>query len=263
MANTAPYALIDSHCHLDLSAFAHDFNAVVASAKSLGVTRFHIPGTTAKRWQPLTHLAARDDIDVSLGLHPYFLSEQPKSQLERSLDELDTQLDKHLPGVVAVGECGLDTVIDVDLQLQETIFARQLDLAKQHRYPLVLHARKSHHLIHQHLSAQRFAHGGVIHAFSGSVDVAKQYVDRNFVLGIGGTITYPRGYRTREAVKAVGLAHVVLETDSPDMPINGYQGQRNTPERLPLVMHTLAELFDIEPAEVARVTSANYLRLFH
>ena len=263
MANSAPDALIDSHCHLDLPAFSGDFEAVLSRAHDAKVSRFHIPGTTAERWEPLMRLAARDDIDVSLGLHPYFLSITTLDELNQSLRHLELMLQRRPRGVVAVGECGLDTVIDVDEQLQNDIFAAHVTLAKEYGFPLVIHARKAHHLIQQQLAAQSFEHGGVIHAFNGSFEVAKQYVDRNFILGVGGTITYPRANKTRRAIQAIGLKHIVLETDSPDMPMMGFQGQRNMPERLPIVAQVLSELLNVDAVEVAAVTSANYLRMFH
>lgn len=265
MADSTPDALaiavVDSHCHLDLDDFDADRQAVVASARNAGVTRIHVPGTTATRWSGLLSLAEQAVFDVSLGLHPYFLEEHHASQLDSQIEQLQQLFHAHRDAIFAVGECGLDAVVPVDMALQQRVFADMISLAKDFSKPLILHARKTHHLIHQLLNQQGFQGRGIIHAFSGSKDVAERYIERGFLLGIGGTITYPRANKTRQAIQHVGLEHLVLETDSPDMPLMGFQGQRNTPERLPLVADCLAELLGTDTRTVANATTQNYLSL--
>ncbi len=265
MADTAADALapsmIDSHCHLDLDDFADDRQLVLDRAQQLGVSRFHIPGTTAKRWSALLELAKQPTIDVSLGLHPYFLAEFDDVSLEEQMTELTQLFDAYHQDIFAVGECGLDAVISADLGQQNHVFEAMIALAKHYHKPLILHARKTHHHIHQLFNQQQFVGRGIIHAFSGSKEVAKSYVERGFLLGIGGTITYPRANKTRQAIEFVGLEHLVLETDSPDMPVAGFQGQRNTPERLPIIAKALADLLGTDVATVAARTTENYLSL--
>jgi TatD DNase family protein len=108
----------------------------------------------------------------------------------------------------------------------------------------------------------RFSHGGLIHAFSGSAEVAKTYLDLGFLLGVGGTITYPRAKKTRATIKNIPLEYLMLETDSPDMPLNHFQGQRNTPSQLPLVAEALGELKDVSVDTVKEQTTLNYRHLF-
>ncbi len=104
----------------------------------------------------------------------------------------------------------------------------------------------------QVLKQQKFSQGGILHAFSGSFQQGKAFIDMGFKLGIGGTITYERAEKTRKAVKQFPLEALVLETDSPSMPLNGFQGQINTPAQLPLVLTELAELRGEDPLQIAK-----------
>ncbi|QPG06581.1 TatD family hydrolase [Salinimonas marina] len=251
--------MIDSHCHLDLAAFDDDIATVIRRSEHTGVSRFLIPGTTPSGWQRQRQLQQQyEHIDLAFGLHPYFdTSMQPDA-----LSALTHCLQQHHQSIVAVGEIGLDATVSTPLKVQQDILAQQLELATEYQLPVILHHRKSHHLLQQALKQHNFSYGGIIHAFSGSQQVAESYIERGFLLGVGGTITYPRASKTRQALSAVALENMVLETDAPDMPVAGYQGQRNTPERLPLIAEALSTLLKTSQEQVVRQTTANYQRLF-
>ncbi len=128
-----------------------------------------------------------------------------------------------------------------------------------------MHHRKSHHLLFEALKLTPPLCGGVVHAFSGSIDDAKRYIDKGFCLGIGGTITYERAQKTRTTVTHLiehNLEALLLETDAPDMPMQGRQGQPNLPRFLPDVVSTLQALSGIEGDSLIEATSHNYQRLF-
>lgn len=255
--------MIDSHCHLDLNAFRHDLSDVLQRALREGIERLHIPGTTSQGWERQCDISAQFSnlirIDNSFGLHPYFLTSDWLSEY-RKLEHL-FEYDKGKQAL-ALGEIGLDGVIDVPFYYQEKALAMQLNLAKSLNLPVVLHHRKTHHQLMHSLKLSKFSNGGIVHAFSGSIDTAQQYIDRGFLLGIGGTITYERARKTKETIRRISLKHLVLETDSPDMPINGYKGQRNEPSRLPLVVSALSELKQESVASVVETCSANYRACF-
>jgi len=165
----------------------------------------------------------------------------------------------------AIGETGLDGHIPVDMNVQKQVLHAHLDIADSFGLPVILHHRKSHHLLFEALKASSFEGRGVIHAFSGSTDVAKRYIDRGFCLGIGGTITYERAKKTKDTVTYLLRNHpesILLETDAPDMPMSGRQGQPNMPHYLTDVVAALSGLSEIEPNEIKTITSANYARLF-
>lgn len=256
-ADTQAFSLIDSHCHLDLPAFAADLPAVLARSQAQGVNRWHIPGTTPEGWARQLEIQSQHPfIDLSFGLHPYFLS----SHSELLLEQLESSLGQHRDRIVAVGEIGLDAAIDIPAKSQEQMFLAQLSMAKALGLPVIVHHRKTHHRIIGLLKQAKFTNGGVVHAFSGSTDVANAYVDMGFCLGVGGTITYERARKTRSALANVPLEALVLETDSPDMPMAGFQGLRNEPARLPDVLRALADIRQQPQHVIAHTASANYLR---
>ena len=251
--------MIDSHCHLDFDTFKDDIESVLTRARKAGVCRFLIPGTTPAGWQRQVTLSQRHkDVDVAYGLHPYFLHNDNQSGLH-ALSEHLSQCDVR---PLAIGEIGLDAPVDVPEKEQVAVLDRQLEMAKEAGLPVILHHRKTHHLLLERLKTMKFENGGVIHAFSGSQQVAEDYIDRGFMLGVGGTITYTRAQKTRETFKNVPLSSLLLETDSPDMPMSGRQGKRNEPAFIQQVLSALGDLRDEDEQHLIDVTSANYSRLF-
>lgn len=248
--------LIDSHCHLDFSIFESDLAEVITNANINGVGQFVIPGIDCSQWQGLiTFCQNNPNCHYALGIHPYFLNTYQPQDLEQ-LAELINKTN-----AIAVGECGIDSAVD-NLPLQQQIFAAQVELANQYHKPLIIHHRKSHHLILQTFKTVKPLYGGVIHAFSGSIQDANKYLELGFKLGVGGTITYPRASKTREVIKQLPLEALLLETDSPDMPINGKQGERNEPKYLPLILQQLAQIKGLSPEKVAQQLTFNTQSLF-
>ena len=251
---------IDSHCHLDFSEFDADRAEVISRAKTAGVNRFIVPGVAQQYWQRQLALAAKfPECQLAFGVHPWFLNDCNCDFNWQSLDELASYAERE--DCIAIGECGVDGVKpDIDLQLK--VFEAQIELANQVGKPLIVHHRRSHHHIQAAFKRAKPENGGIIHAFSGSLVEAKKYLALGFKLGCGGVITYDRAERTRTVFQQLGLAHLVLETDSPSMPLHGFQGQRNEPMRIVDVVETLAELLNTSAEEIGHVTSDNVAQLF-
>ncbi|MBY6017556.1 TatD family hydrolase [Ferrimonas balearica] len=251
--------LIDSHCHLDLSAFTDDRGAVIQRAHEAGVGALMVPAVDRAHWAGLLALAGDTgavSIGVALGLHPCF---------EHQADDLDAlarALGNH-PEVMALGECGLDGVAGVLPMVEQIALCQgQLALAHRHRLPVILHVRKAHNEMLSLLSRQPLPAGGVVHGFSGSLVQAQQYWRHGIHLGVGGVITYPRANKTRQALAAIDVEALVLETDSPDMPLCGHQGERNEPARVADVLAQLAQLRE-QPIDTLKAQlTANTQRLF-
>ena len=261
--------IIDTHCHLDLAVFDVDIDAVLNRANTAGVDEFIIPAIDPEHWQRQFELAQEyPQIRFTLGFHPFFLKPLlAKFSVAQLISELDKTIQETLSSdlrtqFVGVGEIGVDRAVDIPLKHQESIFVQQLKLAKHHNLPVIMHHRKSHDRLLGLLKQAKFTQGGIIHAFSGNALVARQYIELGFKLGIGGTITYPRGSKTRKAILEVGLEHCVLETDSPDMPMCGRQGQRNEPAYITDVITVLAELFAVKESEVIEQTYHNVSSVF-
>lgn len=255
-ADTRP-VLFDSHCHLDLPELLPDLELHLANAKSVGVERFLVPAVHSSAWLPLLALKQRYGFYIALGMHPWWAS---PSELE-ALAGLEVLA--ALPEVNAIGEIGLDFALDQQsFALQRQCFEVQLQLAAKLKKPVILHHRKSQNELLRIIKQQQFSQGGILHAFSGSFAQGKAFIDMGFKLGIGGTITYERAEKTRKAVKQFPLEALVLETDSPSMPLNGFQGQINTPALLPLVLKELTELRGEDQRYIAEVLFNNTVNLF-
>ncbi len=252
--------MIDSHCHLDFPHFDQDREKVMVAAAEKGVAGFLVPGTQAQYFKRVIKLATGSSlVRFALGLHPYFLDtfcDADLSELETEARRCQQQLPKKL---VAIGEIGIDNAIAIDAATQRAVFSHQLELASGLGLPVIIHHRRSHNDIVRLLKQYRFSQGGIIHAFTGSVQEARTYIDLGFYLGVGGGITYPRANKTRSTIKGIGLGHLVLETDSPDMPLCGFQGQRNSPSQLPLIAKSLAKLLELPVSEIEAQTDKNLL----
>ncbi|UTW05435.1 TatD family hydrolase [Amphritea atlantica] len=245
--------LIDTHCHLDFPALADDIGTVLKRARDKGVARFVVPGVSEPHWSRLLALcAAHSGLYPALGLHPCFEHPDAENDLCRLKLELQNRSD-----LVAVGEIGLDLFIpQAELQQQLDILLPQLRLAKQFAKPVLLHVRKAHDQMLKQLRQVKLERAGLVHAFSGSEQQAREYLKLGFRLGIGGAVTYDRATRLRRLVAELPLESFVLETDSPDMPLLGYQGQVNYPERVAKVAAVVAKLRQQPLEEVIEATAA-------
>ncbi|MGB5178903.1 MAG: TatD family hydrolase [Gammaproteobacteria bacterium] len=244
--------LIDSHCHLDVSDFDADRQAVLRRARRNGVAGIVVPGIDAAGWDPLWQLCCSEPgLYPAFGLHPVFLPQHTA----RDLVVLQALVQRHPP--VAIGEIGLDYFVEgLDREDQQTLFESQLAIARDAGLPVILHVRKSHDQVLATLKRVRVC-GGICHAFNGSQQQASLYLDLGFRFGFGGMLTFERSTRLRTLAKALPLESLVLETDAPDMTVAQHQGERNSPEYLPYCLAALAEVRDESAQEIARVTTAN------
>lgn len=250
-------ALFDTHCHLDLPELAAQQQEHWQQAQQVGVQALLIPAVSAAAWPDLLQLRAREPAwQIALGIHPWWAAQHNLQHVTQLADLLE----QHRGQVAAVGEIGLDFALDSDsFELQQQLFSAQLTLANRLDLPVVLHHRKSQVQLLAELKGQRFAAGGILHAFSGSYAQGMAFIEQGFKLGIGGTITYERAEKTRKAVAKLPLDALVLETDAPAMPLSGFQGQINTPAQLRRVFETLANLRPEPPEQLATALWQNSL----
>ena len=248
--------LIDSHCHLDLPAFDHDRAAVIDRCRDRGVTGFVVPGVRAAGWQPLWRLSMQvPGLYPAFGLHPVFL----KAHDAGDVAALEKMLARHRP--VAIGEIGLDYhVAGLDRERQQSLFESQLEIARSAGLPVILHVLKAHDRVLSTLKRIPVP-GGIVHAFNGSLQQARQYAAMGFCFGFGGMLTFPRSTRLRALARDLPLESIVLETDAPDMTVMQHRGERNSPEYLPYCLSALAGVRAAAPDEVARITTQNVREL--
>ena len=251
--------LFDSHCHLDFDVFSSSRKYLWQQCLAAGIQNLLIPGVKPEQWPAALKMTeAYDGVLMSCGLHPWFI-EDNIGALPADVEWSYSLAPAHC---VAVGECGLDAAIAIPLSKQIPIFERHLAIAKQLDMPVIIHVRHTHNETVRLLKKYRLEKGGVIHGFTGSQQLAAEYWRMGFYLGIGGSITYSRANKTREAIRSMPVESLLLETDAPDMPLSGYQGENNSPLKLPLIAHALAELTGVSIEEVARVTTQNSRHLF-
>ena len=261
---------IDTHCHLDAAEFDADRDGVRQNAKSLGVETCVIPAVMASHFDEVRLLAHRHADAYALGIHPLYT---PQAE-DKDLASLDTHLHAHRddPRLVALGEIGLDGFVpEINtpeaFAKQTHFFEAQLQIAQRHQLPVILHVRRSADGLLKGLRQFPVA-GGIAHAFNGSLQQAKLFIEMGFKLGFGGAMTYDRATKLRALATELPLSALVLETDAPDIPPHwmyttaedrekGKAQGRNSPAELPRIASVLAELRGISLEELAAATSAN------
>jgi TatD DNase family protein len=255
--------LIDSHTHLDFPDFDEDRQALLAKSRALGVRRMVVLGVYQANWQRVWELVQSDpDLHAAFGLHPVYLDDHRPEDL-RELAGWLTRLAGHRQ-LCAVGEIGLDYFIEtLDRERQKALFDAQLQLAADFNLPALIHVRRSHAAVIATLKRFRLKRAGIIHAFAGSQEEAREYIKLGFKLGLGGAATWPQALRMHRVLADLPLECVVLETDSPDMAPAMFPGQRNSPAHLPAICASLAQIMAISPEQLAAASTANTCELFN
>ncbi len=243
--------LIDSHCHLDFPVFDSDRKVILNACQKQSITAIVVPGVCRKNWQRVLTLCKYSKmLYPALGLHPCFIDEHHKGDLQVLAQLCQTE------PLTAIGEIGLDFFITsdpVNKKTQEYFFSEQLQVASQYQLPVLIHARKSHAQVIKYLktynasSASASSIRGIIHAYSGSYEEAKEYLKLGFKLGFGGAYTYPKATKLRSLVSKLPIEAWVLETDAPDMSPLEQRDQRNSPQNLHEIAQIFMQLFHSEP----------------
>lgn len=252
---------IDTHCHFNFPIFAHNLTQSLTYIRQAQLKAIITPATQVGDFSLILTLAqTHPEIFPALGLHPLWTPQHHNDDLV----EMKRLLDKHKE-VIAIGEIGVDfytAELAALASRQWEVLSSQLLLAREYHLPVILHSRKSHDPLSKLLKETDLPAKGVIHGFTGSYHQAKRFIDLGFYLGVGGSISYPRAHKTREALSKIPLEYLVLETDAPDMPLNGYQGEANRPERVVVVCQILAELKGKSVETVRESVWQNSLCLF-
>lgn len=260
--------LIDTHCHLDASEFDDDRDKVVQRAVDAGVGCVVIPSVSRGNFETVRRLAhAIPGAAYALGIHPLCVSQASDDDLE-ALDAC-LRASSNDPRLVAIGEIGLDHFVPAtntpELRArQEHFYTRQLDLAQRHDLPVLLHVRRSQDDLLKQLR-RRPRIGGIAHAFNGSFQQARQFLDLGFALGFGGAMTFERSLQIRRLATQLPMSALVLETDAPDIPpawlgrdARGHRvPARNEPAEVAGVARVLAELRQVSQDTIAEACLHN------
>ena len=251
--------LIDSHAHLDDTRFDKDRDELIKSLKDVGVDLVINPGADLQSSIKSVSLSEQyDNIYAAVGIHPHEAKEMDESTLEVLKSFANREK------VVAIGEIGLDYYYDNSPRdIQKHRFIEQLDLAKEVDLPVIIHSRDAAGDTFDILkSAQDGSLKGVLHCYSGSVEMALEYIKLGFYISIAGPVTFKNARIVKEVAKTVPMDRLLIETDSPYLTPEPYRGKRNEPVYVRQVAGTIAELRGISFEEVATKTSENTKKLF-
>lgn len=250
--------LVDSHAHIQLDNYSTDRNAMLVRARNAGVHAILVVGFDLQTSRDaITLTEAHAGLYATVGLHPH----DAKSFGAKTL-EIFRKLASH-PKVVALGEMGLDYYRNLSPSvLQKTAFERQLDLAEELNLPVVIHNREAYHDILPILKARSNRIHGVMHCFSGDVEIMRQTLNLGFYIGIGGPVTYRKADGLQAVAREVPADHLLVETDCPWLAPQFRRGKRNEPAYVRSTAENIAELRGISLDEVAEITTHNFDRLF-
>ena len=246
---------IDTHCHI-FSEYYDDIDKVISECRDNNIDKIIVNGSNIKSNIEVMELANKYDIVyAAIGFHP--------TELDNFKEEYFCFLEENINNskVVAIGEIGLDYHYDnTDKEKQIMIFKRQLDIANKYNKPIIVHSRDSIQDTYNILKQYKVK--GSIHCFSGSVEMAREFIKLGYKLGIGGIITYKNAKTIKEVVRDIDLSYILLETDSPYLTPSPYRGESNSPKYIPLIAEAIADIKDVSIVDISRVTTANAEAIF-
>lgn len=252
--------LVDTHCHIDGAEYDRDRAEMIARAGRAGVRLLVNMGDSLESSRRSVKLAARyENVYTGVGVHP----EEAFPFTQADDDRLAAWAGE--TRVVAVGEIGLDYYWEKDQdkrQLQRDIFIRQLALARDLNLPVCIHDREAHGDLLKILQTEGKGNRGVVHCFSGSLEIARELLKLGWYLGVDGPVTYKNAKKGLEVVREIPLDRLLLETDSPYLTPHPYRGRRNEPGLVRLVAEKIAELREIPLAELAEQTTRNAREIY-
>jgi len=255
----SPPELFDTHAHLHFPDFTSDLPDVLARARAAGVSRMVTIGTDVATSQAAIAIASREaDVWAAVGIHPHDAGDAD----EAAFAEIATLARQSR--VVAVGEIGLDFFRNLSPRdAQERVFRRLLALGRDVGKPVLIHCRDAHEDVLRILAEEHVGEiGGIMHCFSGDVAIARRCLDLGLLISLAGPVTYPNARALPDVARLVPVDRLVIETDCPFLPPQGYRGKRNEPSYLALTATRVAELRG-EPLEaLAARLSDNARRLF-
>ncbi len=251
--------LIDTHTHLYLEDFSADIEEVMQRAKDEGIEKFYLPAIDSTETQNMLNLETRfpGKCFPMIGLHPCSVKENYKEELYK----IDTMLRER--SFAAIGESGLDFYWDKTFTKEQyESLHTQAEWALQYNLPLVLHTRNA---MQETIDVIKTYEGkglrGIFHCFGGTLEQAEQIIEQNFLLGIGGVVTY-KNAGLAEIIKDVDLKHIVLETDAPYLTPVPFRGKRNESSYLVYIAQKLALVKNASVEEVATQTTKNAEQIF-
>ena len=246
--------LVDTHCHL-FKDYYDDIDEILQNALKHGVGAVIVNGTNRHDNKEVLELVSKYDMVYgALGIQPEEITDDYEETLQF--------IEKHIMDdkIVAVGEIGLDYHYECDKELQKRIFRKQLDIAQKYNKPVIVHCRDCIQETYNILKEYHVK--GIMHCYSGSVEMAREFNRLGFYLGIGGISTFKNASRIVDVIKNIPIEYIVLETDSPYLSPEPYRGKRNEPANVSIVFKKICELKGLDEEDVESAIDANICSLF-
>ena len=246
---------IDTHCHL-YEEYYNNIDDVIKESMAEGVRKFIVNGCDMKSNKEAMELSHKyDNVYAAIGFHT--------TEINDFNDEYFTWLEDNINDkkVVAIGEIGLDYHYDNTNREKEIyVFKKQLDIAKKYNKPIIVHSRDAMQDTYDIL--KEYDLRGSIHSYSGSVEMAREFIKLGYMLGIGGVVTFKNAKNIKEVVKEIDLSYILLETDSPYLTPEPYRGTPNSPKYIPYIAKTISDIKGVSINDVRGTTTGNAERLF-
>ena len=248
--------LVDAHCHLESEEFSEGLEGVLDRARGAGVVALITAAVTPEEWERSAAIAAtHPEVAFAWGIHPWFARPE-------HVGCMAALYEARARGAVAIGEIGLDAKIDVPMALQQALFEAQLAVARDCELPVVMHCRGAFNELLASLDRTGVPErGGMVHAFSGSVEIAEQCLRRGLSFSMGASLSYRPSPKRMRVLERIYPDHLLLETDSPDMPPAGCE-KPNEPANIVRNLEGAAALLRVSPEDIARYTARNARELF-
>lgn len=250
---------IDTHVHLNADQYENDVEEVITRALEAGVKKMVVIGFDRKTIDKAMELTEQYPfIYAVVGWHPVDAIDCTEEDLEW-IESLAAH-----PKVVGIGEMGLDYYWDKSpKEIQQQVFRKQIRLAQRVGLPIIIHNRDATADVVRILKEEEAEKtGGIMHCFGGSVETAKECIDMNFMISLGGPVTFKNAKTPKEVATEIPLEHLLIETDAPYLTPHPYRGKRNEPAFVTLVAEEIARLKDLPIETVAARTSENAMKIF-
>lgn len=250
--------IIDTHAHYDDEAFDKDREKLLDSMQNRGIEYIVNVGASIASCKTTVGLTRRfPNVYGALGVHP----DEVASLTDEDFDWLKHAIYK--PKIVAVGEIGLDYHWNDNRDEQIAWFEKQMELAREAELPIIVHSREAAKDTLDVMKASKAEEiGGIVHCFSYEKEMAHEYIDMGFYLGIGGVITFKNARKLREVVEYAPMENLVLETDCPYLSPEPNRGKRNSSLNIPYIVSAISEIKGITPDEVVEITSNNAKKIY-
>lgn len=246
---------VDTHCHITSDDY-DDIPKLIDEIYKSGVEKIIVNGCDMKsNLQVLELIKEYDIVYGAIGFHP--------TELEEFDDSYFEWLENHINDdkIIAIGEIGLDYHYeDTDKKKQQIVFKRQLDIASKYNKPVIIHCRDAIQDTYNILSNYHLS--GSLHCFSGSLEMALEFIKLGYLIGIGGVCTFKNSKNIKNVIENIDLEYIVLETDSPYLTPEPFRMEKNSSKNIPIIAKKIAEIKDTDVNKVAKITTENADRCF-